>query len=114
MESWTILLCIRHVENGRFVAFQSSTSDACLRKLLSPTAVREDGVRFGSTDPYQFIADFLRKGNVHEAVAVNVADFSSAQVVLFTSKAMRLGGDSRPTLQRSIDSFFCPRNRFIG
>src|SRR5215469_14104203 len=53
----------------------------------------------------QLIADFLWQGNIHQVVAMHVADFSSSQVVLCTSEAMRLGSDARPSLQSRIDSF---------
>src|SRR6266478_8636610 len=56
------------------------------------------------------MADCLRKGNVHQAVAMYVADFSSPQAVFCASKTMRLGCDPRPALQNDMDSFFCSRD----
>ena len=67
-------------------------------------------VGFGATRCNQLIADFLRKGNVHQAVAMHVADFSSPQTVFRTSKAMRLGCDPSLALQSGIDSFFHSRD----
>src|SRR5713101_2552253 len=41
-----------------------------------PATVGKDVVGFGTTTCKQLIADRLRKGNVHQAVAVHVADLS--------------------------------------
>lgn len=67
-------------------------------------------MRFSATSCNQLIADFLREGDVHQAVAMHVADLSSPQAVFCASKAMRLGRDPRPALQSGIDSFFRSRD----
>src|SRR6266852_1834224 len=46
-----------------------------------PATVGQDVVGFGATTCNQLVADCLRKGNVHQAVAVHVADLSSPQAV---------------------------------
>src|SRR6266478_2201592 len=80
------------------------SSDVCSSDL-------KDVVGSGATSCDQLIADFLRKRNVHQAVAMYVADFSSPQAVFCTPKAMRLGCDPGPALQSGIDSFFRSRNK---
>ena len=48
-------------------------------------------VGFGATGRNQLITDFLWKGNVHQAVAMDVADFPSAQVVLLYLQSDAVG-----------------------
>ncbi|SRR6266404_2659573 len=54
-----------------------------------PATLGKYVVRFGATSRDQVVADFLRKGNVHQTVAVYVTDFPSSQTIFCTSKAMR-------------------------
>src|SRR6266850_6312841 len=75
-----------------------------------PATVGKYVVGLGTATCNQFIADCLRKGNVHQAVAVHVANLSSPQAVLCASKAMRLGRDPRPALHSGIDSLFRSRD----
>src|SRR5260370_39422682 len=74
-----------------------------------PTTVGKDVVGFGAATCNQLMADCLRKGNVYQAVAMHVADFSSPQAVFCASKAMRLGRDPRPALHSGVDSLFRSR-----
>jgi len=76
----------------------------------NPSTVGKDVVGFGATTCNQLIADCLRKGNVHQTIAMHVADLSSPQAVFCASKTMRLGRDPRPPLQSGIDSFFRSRD----
>jgi hypothetical protein len=62
-----------------------------------PAALRENVVWFGATSGHQLIPNPLRKGNIHQAVTVYVADFSSPQAIFRASKAVWLGCDPRPT-----------------
>ena len=70
-----------------------------------PATLGKYVVRFGATSRDQVVADFLRKGNVHQTVAVYVTDFPSSQTIFCTSKAMRSRCDPRPVLQGSMDFF---------
>src|SRR5437899_2442212 len=96
---------------GKAEEFDRSVYVRCLPQIdTDPATVGKDVVGFGATTCNQLFADCLRKGNVHQAVAVHVADLSSPQAVLRTSKAMRLGRNPRPALQSGIDSFFRSRD----
>ncbi len=75
-----------------------------------PAALGEYVVCFSATRGYEFVSDFLRKGNVNEVITVHVADFSTPQQVLRASKAVGLGGHARPLSHRFIDSLFNPRD----
>src|SRR5229473_4283953 len=91
--------------------FDRSVHVRCLPQMnANPATVGKYVVGFGPASCNQLIADRLRKGNVHQAVAMHVADFSSPQAVFCASKAIRLGRDPRPALQRGIDSFFRSRD----
>src|SRR5260370_17952007 len=91
--------------------FDRSVYIRCLPQIdTDPATVGKDVVGFGATTCNQLFADCLRKGNVHQAVAVHVADLSSPHALSRTSKAMRLGRDPRPALQSGIDSFFRSRD----
>jgi hypothetical protein len=70
-----------------------------------PAASRKDVVGFRAAGGHQLIANFFWKRNVHEGVAVHVADFPSPQTVFLAAKAMRLGFNARPTAQDMLD--FC-------
>ena len=65
---------------------------------------------FGATRGYEFVSDFLRKGNVNEVITVDVADFSPPQAIFCASKAVWLGCDPRPALHHLIDSLFSFRD----
>jgi len=71
-----------------------------------PATLGKDVVRFGPTSYNQLIADSLRKGNFHQAVAMYVADFTPPQAIFRTSKAMWLRCDPWPVLQGGMDFFF--------
>src|SRR5712664_5003211 len=96
---------------GKAEEFDRSVHVRCLPQInTNPATVGKDVVGFGAATCNQLIADLLRKRNVHQAVAMHVADLSSPQAVLCTSKAMRLGRDPRPALQNGIDSLFRSRD----
>jgi hypothetical protein len=63
----------------------------------NPTAVRQDVMRFGATSSDNVIPHFSRKGNIHEMVAVDVAQLTFAETKFCASKAMRMRGHSWPT-----------------
>jgi len=71
-----------------------------------PPTPGKDVVRFGPTSYNQLIADSLRKGNVHQAVAMYVANFAPLQAVFRASKAMWLRRDPWPVPQGGMDFFF--------
>ena len=75
-----------------------------------PATFGKDVVGFGAATCNQLMADCLRKGNVYQAVAMHVADFSLPQAVFCASKAMRLGRDPPPALHSGIDSLFRSRD----
>ena len=70
-----------------------------------PAASRKDVVGFRATSGYQLVANPFWKRNVHQGVAVHMADFPSPQTVFLAAKAMRLGFNSGPTAQDMLD--FC-------
>jgi hypothetical protein len=76
----------------------------------NPATFGKDVVRLSATSGNQLIANCLRKRNVHQAVAMDVADLSSPQAIFCTSKAMRSGCDPGPALQSRIDFFFRSRD----
>lgn len=80
------------------------------QKNADPAAVGEDMVRFGAARGDQFVADFLRKRDVDETVAVDVADFAAAEIVFGAAKAVRLRSDAGPGLYGGIDFLFCAWN----
>ena len=89
--------------------FDRSVHIRCLPQIdTDPATVGKDVVGFGATTCNRLFADCLRKGNVHQAVAVHVADLSFPQAVLCASKAMPLGRDPRPALQGKIESSSAP------
>src|SRR5260370_36924144 len=75
-----------------------------------PATRRKDVVGFGATSRDQVIADFHRKRDVHQTVAMYATDFPSSKTIFCTSKAMRSRCDPRPVLQGSMDFFFRSRN----
>lgn len=77
-----------------------------VEKNADPAAVGEDVVGLGAACGDQFIADFLWERDVDEAIAVDVADFASREVVFRAAKAMRLGCDAGPGLNCGIDFLF--------
>ena len=53
-------------------------------------------MRLGATGSDDFIPHFFRKGNIHESVAVDVAQLTFAQTIFRAAKAMRMCGHARP------------------
>jgi hypothetical protein len=54
-----------------------------------PATLGKDVVGFGAASRDQVIADFHRKRDVHQTVAMYVTDFPSSKTIFCTSKAMR-------------------------
>jgi hypothetical protein len=77
----------------------------------NPTAVRQDVMRLGATSSDNVIPHLSRKGNIHEMVAVDVAQLTFAQTKFRPTKAMRMLRHTWPTqngfmdfLSRAMDS----------
>ena len=69
-----------------------------------PPTLREDVVWLRAAGRYQLVPDFFWKRNVHEKIAVHVADFSPAQPKFRPTKPVRLGFDTLANLQGNLDS----------
>jgi hypothetical protein len=79
----------------------------CLvEKNADPAAFGKDVMGFGAAGGDQFIADFLRERNIDQAIAVDVADFASREVVFRAAETMGLGCDAGPGLNSGIDFLF--------
>ncbi len=78
-----------------------------LRQIdADPAAFGKNVVGFGTAGRHQSIADFFRKGDVHQAVAMYVADFSPSEAILRPAEAVGTRGHILPALHGVIDSFF--------
>jgi hypothetical protein len=70
-----------------------------------PAARGKDVVGFGATSRDQLISDFLREGNVHKTITVDVADFSPAKAIFRPFEAVGTHSNVPPVLHGVIDSF---------
>ncbi len=75
-----------------------------------PAALRKYVVGFGTASGYEFISDSFRKGDVHQVVAVHVADFTPSEAILRSAKAVWAGSHTRPAFYGVIDSFSSSRD----
>src|SRR5258706_16282733 len=74
--------------------------------LTQPLSGRCGGVRRGQPSPTH--SDFLRKRNIHQAVAMHVPDFSPFEVISRPSEAVGARSHVSPALHGVINSFFRP------
>jgi hypothetical protein len=68
-----------------------------------PATSWQNVMRFGAFSSHQFVAELLGKRDVHQVLAVNMADLSSPQAILGAAVAMRIGSYTLPTQQLMFD-----------
>jgi hypothetical protein len=99
---------VRGESEGEAQKFNSRIQVGGLAEInADPAAVGKDVMGFGAAGCDELVADVFRKGNVHETIAVDVADFASAETILCAAEAVGLRRDSGTSMQGGSDFFFC-------